>query len=86
MYVLHVSFPATPSFRYNRSKSIIEGELPGSHDAMSRQPRHSDTTLLQSHHGNNNVYGDRGPLHIPSDRIGRQVVGAGSAESLVEQV
>ncbi|XP_053377535.1 muscle calcium channel subunit alpha-1-like isoform X3 [Mercenaria mercenaria] len=71
--------PVHPFLRFNRSKSIIEGEDVAA-DFRSHQ-RHSDTVLPVdgiSHR-------ERGPLCLPTERLQDQH-GAGSAESLVEQV
>nr|QFP39652.1 voltage-gated calcium channel subunit alpha 1-like protein [Tridacna squamosa] len=49
--------------------------------AHLRFPRHSDTGLAGGQ-----MFGERGPLRIPQDGLTTQHHGAGSAESLVEQV
>lgn len=70
--------PARSLLRYNRSKSIVEGENRQRTDS-ARLARHSDVMLPSE------IMTERGPLRIPTDRL-QQQTDAASAESLVEQV
>ena len=74
---LHAVFPVRSFLRFNRSKSIVEGEDHGRFADATRMARHSDAML--------EGMSDRGPLRIPTDRLNQQR-GTVSAESLVEQV
>lgn len=70
--------PVRTFLRFNRSKSIVEGENRRIPDA-ARMARHSDAMLTVD------STMERGPLRIPTDRLQEQGDNA-SAESLVEQV